>query len=166
MTKKSIITPVPTVFLMRHYQSTNHQKIVPPKEYCRHRCNFRFYSSVAAPQNRVLLTKIPNFQDKCLLGYRCVPGVTILYYIFLDTFLHLFNVETGTINSAINSNKFAFDREFNSTPFHSAQIFKLILLCAIIVLQISFVYKHFCSIESVKSNSIVSTCDYYIDSTC
>ena len=29
--KKSKITPVPTVFLLRHYQSTNHQKIVPPK---------------------------------------------------------------------------------------------------------------------------------------
>ena len=36
MTKKSKITPVPTVFHLRHYQSTNHQKIVPPKEYCRH----------------------------------------------------------------------------------------------------------------------------------
>ena len=43
MTKESKITPVPTVFLLRHYQSTYHQKIVPPKEYCRHRCNFRFF---------------------------------------------------------------------------------------------------------------------------
>ena len=51
------------------------------------------------------------------MGYKCAPGVTILYYIFLDTFLHLFNGETGTINSAIYSNLYAFDREFNSTPF-------------------------------------------------
>ena len=143
MTEKSKITPVPTVFLLRHYQSNNHQKIVPPKEYCRHRCNFRFYyyySSVASPQNRVLLTKSPNFQDMCLMGCRCAPGVTIFDYIFLDTFLHLFNVETGTINCAINSNLYAFDRELNSTPFHSARIFKLVLVCAIIVLQISFVH--------------------------
>ena len=59
---------------------------------------------------------------------------------FLDTFLHLFNVETGTINSAIHSNLYAFDRELNSTPFHSGRKFKLVLVCAIIVLQISFVY--------------------------
>ena len=51
------------------------------------------------------------------MGYRCAPGVTILI-----TFLHQFNVKTGTINSAINSNLYAFDREFNSTPFHSARI--------------------------------------------
>ena len=41
------------------------------------------------------------------MGYRCAPGVTIFYYIFLDTFLHLFNVETGTINSAMHSNIYA-----------------------------------------------------------
>ena len=141
MTKKSKITPVPTVYLLRHYQSTNHQNIVPPKEYCRHRCNFRFhYSSVATLQNRVLLTKSPNFQGRCLLGYRCAPGVTIFCHIFLDTFLHLLNVKTGTINCARILNLYAFDRELNSTPFHSAQIFKLVLVCAIIVLQISFVY--------------------------
>ena len=51
------------------------------------------------------------------MGYRCAPGVTIFDYIFLDTFLHLFNVETGTINSAINSHLYAFDKEFNSTLF-------------------------------------------------
>ena len=85
---------------------------------------------------------------------------------FLDTFLHLFNVETGTINSAINSHLYAFDRELNSTPFHSARIFKLGFVCATIELLISFVYQHFSSIESVISNSIVSTCNYYIDSTC
>ena len=33
------------------------------------------------------------------MGYRCAPGVTILI-TFLDTFLDLFNVKTGTINSA------------------------------------------------------------------
>ena len=100
------------------------------------------------------------------MGYRCAPGVTIFYYTFLDTFLHLFNVETGTINSAINSHLYAFDRELNSTPFHSARIFKLGFVCATIEFQISFVYQHYCSIGSVISNSIVSTCDYYIESTC
>ena len=74
------------------------------------------------------------------MGYRCVPGVTIFDYILLDTFLHLFNVETGAINSAINSNLYAFDRELNSTPFHSARIFKLGFVCATIELLISFVY--------------------------
>ena len=74
------------------------------------------------------------------MGYRCAPGVTIFYHIFLDTFLHLFKVETGTINSAINSNLYAFDREFNSTPFHSARIFKLGFAKATIELLISFVY--------------------------
>ena len=74
------------------------------------------------------------------MGYRCAPGVTIFYYIFLGTFLHLFNVETGTINCAINSHLYAFDREFNSTPFHSARIFKLGFVYATIELLISFVY--------------------------
>ena len=74
------------------------------------------------------------------MGYRCAPGVTILCCTFLDTFLHLFIVETGTINSPINSNLYAFDREFNSTPFHSARIFKLGFVCATIELLISFVY--------------------------
>ena len=67
------------------------------------------------------------------MGYRCAPGVTIFDYIFLDTFLHLINVKTGTIDSI-------FDREFNSTPFHCAQIFKLGFVCATIVLLISYVY--------------------------
>ena len=100
------------------------------------------------------------------MGYSCAPGVRIFYYIFLDTFLHLFNVETGTINSAINTYLYAFDEKLNSTLFHSARIFKLGFVCAAIELLISFVYQHFSSIESVKSNSIVSTCDNYIDSTC
>ena len=85
---------------------------------------------------------------------------------FFDTFLHLFIVETGTINSAIYSHLYAFYRELNSTPFHSARIFKLGFVCATIELLISFVYQHFCSIESVISNSIVSTCDNHIYSTC
>ena len=143
MTKKSKITPVPTVFLLRHNQSPNHQKIVPPKKYCRHRCNFRFiyyFPSVSSPQNRVIFTKSSNFQGRCLMGYRCAPGVTIFYYILLGTFLHLFNVETGTINSAIHSNLYAFNRELNSTPFQSARIFKLGFACATIELQVSFVY--------------------------
>ena len=59
------------------------------------------------------------------MGYRCAPGVTIFDYIFLDTFLHLFNVETGTINSAINSNLYAFDREFNSTPLSHCTNFQI-----------------------------------------
>ena len=100
------------------------------------------------------------------MGYRCAPGVTIFYYIFLDSFLHQFNVKTGTINGALNSNLYAFDREFNSTLFHSARIFKLGFVCATIVFQIFFVYQDFCSIESVIFNFIVSTCDNYIDSTC
>ena len=74
------------------------------------------------------------------MGYRCAPGVTIFDYIFLDTFLHLFNVETGTINSATNSNLYAFERELDSTPFHSPRIFKLGFVCATIELLISFVY--------------------------
>ena len=57
-----------------------------------------------------------------------------------NTFLQLFNITTGTINSAIYSNLYAFDKEFNSTPFHSARTFKLGLVCAIIELLISFVY--------------------------
>ena len=76
----------------------------------------------------------------CLMGYTCAPGVTIFDFIFLDTFLHLFNVKTGTTNCAINSNLYAFDRDFNSTPFHSARIFKLGFVYATIVLLISFVY--------------------------
>ena len=100
------------------------------------------------------------------MGYRCAPGVTIFYYIFWGTFLHLFNVKTGTINSAINWSLYAFDREFNSTPFHSARILKLGIVCATIELLVSFVYSHFNLSKTVKSNSIVSTCNNYIDSTC
>ena len=73
------------------------------------------------------------------MSYRCAPGVTIFDYIFLDTFLHLFNVETGTINSAIHSNLYAFERELNSTPFTVTNI-KLGFVCATIELLISFVY--------------------------
>ena len=77
-----------------------------------------YYWSVDRPLNTVLSIKNPNSQNGCLLGYRCVPGVTI-FDTFFDTFLHLFNAKTGTINSAINSNLYALDKEFNSTPFHS-----------------------------------------------
>ena len=95
----------------------------------------------------------------------CTWGHDFLLH-FLGTFLHLFNDKTGTINSTIYSNLYAFDGELNYTPFSSARIFKLGFVCATIELQISFVYQHFCSIESVISNSIVSICDNYIDSTC
>ena len=33
------------------------------------------------------------------MGYKCAPGVTIFDYIFLDTFLHPFNITKGTILS-------------------------------------------------------------------
>ena len=159
---------MPTVFLLRHYQSTNHQKIVPPKEYCRHRCNFRFYySNDPYPVHRAEFYSLRAQIFR--IGVSWVTDVHLgsrFFITFFWTHLHLFNVETGTINSAINSHLYAFDRELNSTPFHSARTFKLGFVCATIELLISYVYKHFCSIESVKSNSIVSTCDYYIDSTC
>ena len=74
------------------------------------------------------------------MGYRCAPGVRIFDYIFMDTFLHLYNVRKGTINSTRIINLYAFDREFNSAPFHSARIFKFGSVCATIELQISFVY--------------------------
>ena len=47
---------------------------------------------------------------------------------FLDTFLHLFNITTGTILSPQYS-IFMHSIEFNSTPFHSARIFKLGFIC-------------------------------------
>ena len=74
------------------------------------------------------------------MGYRSAPGVTIFDYIFLDTFLHLLNVKTRTRNSTRIFNLDAFNRELNSTPFHSARIFKLGFVCATIELQVSFVY--------------------------
>ena len=58
----------------------------------------------------------------------CTWGHDFLLH-FLDTFLHLFNVETGTKNNAINSNLYAFDRELNYTPFHSARIQIRLCLC-------------------------------------
>ena len=106
--------------------------------WSRHRCNFGFFS-LSSPQNRVLINKSRNFQDRCLMGYRCAPGVTILIELFVHI-LHLFNVKTGSINSAIYSNLNAFDREFNYTPLHSARILKLGFVCAINELLISFVY--------------------------
>ena len=45
------------------------------------------------------------------MGYRCPPGVTIFDYSLLDTFLHLFNVTTGTINCARILLLYVFDTE-------------------------------------------------------
>ena len=56
------------------------------------------------------------------MGCRCAPGGHDWLLHFLDTFLHLFDVTTGTINSARILNLYAFDREFNSTPFHKQQL--------------------------------------------
>ena len=95
------------------------------------------YLSVARILKTVLFTKSPNFRSPGL--QMCTWGHYFLLH-FLDTFLYRFNVKTGTINSAINSNLYAFDRELNSTPFHSARIFKLGFVCATIELLISFVY--------------------------
>ena len=74
------------------------------------------------------------------MGYRCSPGVTIFDYNFLDTFFRLFKVKTRTINSTRIFTLDAFNKELNSTPFHSARIFKLGFACATIELQVSFVY--------------------------
>ena len=83
---------------------------------------------------------------------------------FLDTILHLFNVETGTINNAIYSHLYAFDGEFYTfsqcTNFHIG-----LCLCHNWVANFLCLLT-LCSIESIISNSIVSTCDYYIDSAC
>ena len=90
MTKKSKIAPVPTVFLLRQYQSTKHQNIVPPKEHCRHRCNFRYILLLLVPSSYTehsFINQEPKFQDRCLMGYRCAPGVTIFNKQILDTFL-------------------------------------------------------------------------------
>ena len=55
------------------------------------------------------------------------------------------------------------DREFISTPFGSTRIFNLGLLSAINGVTISCISSHFRFNETVKSNSIVSTCNNYID---
>ena len=76
-----------------------------------------------------------------LMGYRCAPGVTILYTFFWTHFYtYVFNVKSGTINSAINSNLYAFDRECISTPFHSAIILKLGFVSVTNELLILFAY--------------------------
>ena len=58
------------------------------------------------------------------------------------------------------------DREFNSTPFSKSRIFNLALLCSIIGLPVSYISSHFRFNETVKSNSTVSTCNKFINSTC
>ena len=70
-------------------------------------------------------------------------------------------------------------REFNSTPFDSSRNFNMTLVCAIIGVPISYISSHLRFNKTVKPNSIVSTCnnyiefnsivstcDTYIDSTC
>ena len=58
------------------------------------------------------------------------------------------------------------DGEFKSTPFSSSRIFNLALLCSIIGLPVSYFSSHFRFNETVKSNSIVSTCNNLIDLPC
>ena len=58
------------------------------------------------------------------------------------------------------------DREYNSTTLGSSQISKWASLCSIIGLPMSYISSHFRFNETVKSFSIVSTCNNYIDSTC
>ena len=99
---------------------------------------YYYYPSVSSPQNRVLLTKSLSFQDRCFMGYKCAPGVTI-FISFFGHLLHLFNVRKGTINSARLFNLCAFDVEFNYAPFHSARTFKLGFVCVIMGVPISFI---------------------------
>ena len=56
-------------------------------------------------------------------------------------------------------------REFNSTPFDSSRNFNMTLVCAIIVVPISYISSHLRLIKTVKSISIVSTCNNYIELT-
>ena len=58
------------------------------------------------------------------------------------------------------------DREFNSTPFDSLRNLNMTLVCAIIGVPISYNSSHLRFNKTVKSNSIVSTCNIYINSTC
>ena len=58
------------------------------------------------------------------------------------------------------------DRELNSTPFSSSRIFNLALFCSIIGLPVSYISSHFRFNETVKSDSIVTTCYELIVSTC
>ena len=58
------------------------------------------------------------------MGYRCAPGVTIYDYIFLDTFLHLFNDTTGTINSRAKTNIGNVTNE----PFLNERIFEYLFV--------------------------------------
>ena len=58
------------------------------------------------------------------------------------------------------------DREFNSTPFGSSRISIFSFLCPIIGLPVCYISSHFRFNETVKSNSIVSTCNNLVDLTC
>ena len=57
-------------------------------------------------------------------------------------------------------------RKFNSTPFDSSRNLNMTLVCAIIGVPISYISSHLRFNKTVKSNSIVSTCNIYINSTC
>ena len=58
------------------------------------------------------------------------------------------------------------DREFNSTPFDSSRNLNMTLVCAIIGVPISYISSHLRFSKTVEPNSIVSTCNNYIDLTC
>ena len=58
------------------------------------------------------------------------------------------------------------DREFNSTPFDNSRNLNMTLICAIIGCQSPYNSLHLRFNKTVKSNSIVSTCDYYINCNC
>ena len=58
------------------------------------------------------------------------------------------------------------DREFNSTPFDSSRNLNMTLVCAIIGVPISYICSHIRFNKTVKSNSIVSTCNNYINCNC
>ena len=58
------------------------------------------------------------------------------------------------------------DKEIDCTPFGSTRIFNLAFFSAIIGVLNSFISSHIRISKTVKLNSIVSTCNNYIDSTC
>ena len=105
MTKKSKITPVRTVFLLRHYQSTNHQKIVPRKEYCRHRCNFRFSFCHLISQilNKLLLdNRRRPVADKISLRFHSgIPSGNFKYLDFVLNCQKLCSFDRVMVNYSI-----------------------------------------------------------------
>ena len=56
------------------------------------------------------------------------------------------------------------DREFNSIPFDRLGIINLFVVPVIIGVPISYISSHLRFNQTVKSNSIVSTCNNYIES--